>query len=279
MTLSIAVKNTNFGSPEEYVSGVYVNGEKLGGNYLENMGENLQCEKWTKILDKAVLSEKVQTSVTSSAALMVNITTSAAVDCCPCDGFFLFAQVIANWVSNPESPWDKYTSVEENAILQYSAGALQSDRASFFEIPPEAAVFNKLSATISLNSLLSAAGAQSYGAGCQVRTLTHPFVVFFRLSVMVDGRQLHGPQSNPIVVNPLFHPTMLPSYDSSSTGDSAPDGISTVMIAAMWSSYALRVLRITSTLTSDSSSTLEETPVGLFDCRQVLPADICKSMR
>ncbi len=100
----------------------------------------------------------------------------------------------------------------ENAILQYSAGALQSDRASFFEIPPEAAVFNKLSATISLNSLLSAAGAQSYG--CQVRTLTHPFVVFFLLSVMVDGRQLHGPQSNPIVVNPLFHPTMLPSYDS-----------------------------------------------------------------
>ena len=187
------------------MSGVYLGNEKIGGNYLQLDGEDRNCDKMSTIIDAVSVPENVQADTISSGELTVRITTSAAVDCCPCQGSILYAHIClswlaqvtsneinANYVPQPPSAWDVFQHFPENMVLQYSIGSLSAPAARFRVLPPHAAVVSGFSASVSPHELLAAHAADDKVAADGPTLNNEPAVIHFRLSMTVGDLQLHG---------------------------------------------------------------------------------------
>ena len=95
--------------------------------------------------------------------------------------------------------------------LQYSSGSISSGPTSFHDVPPEVALFSGFSAIVSPHKLLPLLDVNSntdisdaHSQREPVAAVVSAVVLYFRVSMVVGDRQLHGPQSNPIVVVPDF---------------------------------------------------------------------------
>ena len=88
--LTIAVEGSDFYSSYDYVSAVEVNGQSIGGIYLENDGTSYACGVFYKILDHAAVPAG---SISQAGELRVRIETSSGVGGVDCNGARLRATV------------------------------------------------------------------------------------------------------------------------------------------------------------------------------------------
>ena len=101
--LTIAVEGSDFASLDEYVTSVKLNGQSVGGRYLENDGRDSGCGPLYKILDHTAVPAG---SISQSGELRVQIETSSAVGGVDCNGRTLYAKVTIAGCSN--CPAGKY---------------------------------------------------------------------------------------------------------------------------------------------------------------------------
>jgi len=272
MTVTVAVANTDFGTSDEYISGVYLGGEKIGNNYLVNDGQDSNCGIMSRILDAVDMPQSVQAAAIRDGQFSVRITTSPGVNCCPCNGFVLYAQVTVTWRALVTSyyipsPWENYQFDTNNMVLQYSASTRTAGPARFRDVPRDSSVFDRFTASVTPRSLFSLVQPSD-----TTRSVRKTVVFYFRLSMLAGGTRMHGPQSNPISLVPAF-----PSEETVSANDGSRTVISP-MIAATWHSDVLRIFRVVPLPTSASSfsassgtstETYTDTRIGHFSCNQV----------
>ena len=88
--ITVEIANSDFGSSTEYVSAVIVGGQRQGGSYLVDSGEDSQCNKMSKILDLAAVPVD---TISSAGELTVRIEASVGVNANECDGSYLYGRV------------------------------------------------------------------------------------------------------------------------------------------------------------------------------------------
>ncbi len=292
MAVSIVVANTDFGGEDEYVSGVGVGGHKIGGRFLEVDGEDANCDRMSRILDEVAVPAEVEAAARRQGKLSVSINTSRTVNCCPCNGYALYAEVVVTWhaeVSPHYNPtpvdgwsapafWDEYYKGEEKVQLQFSLGTLAAGigAAHFQDLPAGIAVQGEYSASFAPHEFLNSEHLRIHSIASEdpEHGFRDPALFTFRLSMVVGGRRLYGPQSNHIIVLPQFLKTELQAASRQHTITSRPAPIGS-MIVATWHSDVYRVLRVTPAATStpgggwQSTKTSSETPLGHFVTSQI----------
>ena len=306
MTVTIQIANTDFAEADEYVSGVYINGAQFGSYYLVHSGVDEECGTLSRILDAEAVPESVLGEAVSLGKVTVSITTSGDVNCCPCNGFILYAIITVTWraqvnpSANPEptggwnepSSWTQYVEGPSKVALQFSVGQLAAGPrystrpAPFQNFAAGDVSFNGASAILQPDVLVQVAhahrtvdghsSAQAAGNSGNGTSLS-PVVFHFRLAMTVNGRQLHGPQSNPTVVLPAFHREVLAiPRDFQNTVVRLAWTDRSPMIVAEWHSDILRILRIPPTTSSADSSPVHSQDdlskvnvIGHFHCRPI----------
>jgi hypothetical protein len=200
MRATVAVANTDFSSSAEYVSGIFVGKEQIGGRYLQLDGLDQNCSKMSVLLNGLQVPPAVQAASTNEGKLVIRITTSEAVDCCPCSGYVLFAHVSVTWQASvasndlnisyllqPPSAWQLLQSSSDNLKLQYSISPPSAAGKFFRDIPQRAAVFKGFSASIVPQEIL---GGDAVGHG--LLASSHELLVYFRLAMEVGDTRLFG---------------------------------------------------------------------------------------
>ena len=291
VAVSIEVANTDFGSVDEY-AGVQIGSQAIGGNYLEHDGQDANCDKMSRILDEFPVPSEVEATALTEGKLTVSINTTRTVNCCPCHGYVLYAEVVVTWYAevapnyNPipvdgwPTPafWKEYQQGEDRVKLQYSVSTLEAGigAAHFQDFPADAAVFDEYSASFSPHSLV---GSEHLKVLRDTKDhedgrVGQPALFTFRLSMMIGGRRVYGPQSNHIIVLPRFLKTNVQAADHQHTLTSNPTPMGS-MIVATWYGDVFRVLRVNPSGISTpgggwgSTNTATETPLGHFVTSQV----------
>jgi hypothetical protein len=200
MRATVAVANTDFSSSAEYVSGIFVGKEQIGGRYMQLDGVDQNCSKMSVLLNGLQVPPAVQAASTNEGKLAIRITTSEAVDCCPCSGYVLFAHVSVTWqatvASNdlnisyllqPPSAWQLLQSSSDNLKLQYSISPPSAAGKFFRDIPKRAVVFKGFSASIIPREILG-----GDDVGDRLLASSHELLVYFRLAMEVGDTRLFG---------------------------------------------------------------------------------------
>jgi len=200
MRVTVAVANTDFSSSAEYVSGIFVGQEQIGGRYLQLDGLDQNCSKMSVLLNGLQVPSAVQAASIHEGKLTIRITTSEAVDCCPCSGYVLFAHVSVTWQASvasnhlnisyllqPPSAWQLLQSSSDKLKLQYSISPPSAAGKFFRDIPQRAAVFKGFSASIVPQEIL---GGDAVGHG--LLASSHELLVYFRLAMEVGDTRLFG---------------------------------------------------------------------------------------
>jgi len=112
--IAIDVKMTDFNASSEYITNVAAGGHNMTlDRNLTSGGADDECDTMVTIVEWVQLPA----SAYSTGSLTVQIETSDDVDCCPCDGDYLFAQVAISPSDLPVTGYDLPVTVRPLQFL------------------------------------------------------------------------------------------------------------------------------------------------------------------